>query len=133
MKQDTLVNLHPDLIKLSILNREYDIHTNEIFTLESINPDSSVYTRSFSPAVGLWEDAASGSGTGSIAAYLVRHGLLNAGNIIIESGSYRDFPPRVFIEIDEPVESEISLRVGGLAVTSIVQSINIDAGTVTVL
>ena len=131
--RNTLINLKPDLIKLSILNQKYDIQTNEIFTLEPINPDSSVYTRSFSPAIGLWEDIASGSGTGSIAAYLVRHGVFNPGRIIIDSGSNIDNPARVFIDVGEPIDSKISLRIGGLAVTSIVQSINIEAGKVTVL
>jgi PhzF family phenazine biosynthesis protein len=129
--RDTLMNMKPDLIKLNLLNRKFDIQTNDIFTLEPVSDDASVYSRSFSPAIGLWEEVGSGSGCGSIGAYLVRHGVLNPGAIIVEQGTDLDCLARVHVEIDDIQGSNISLRIGGLAVTSIVQNVNFEEGSIT--
>ncbi|UCF05871.1 MAG: PhzF family phenazine biosynthesis protein [bacterium] len=133
MHQEILLNLKPDLIKLNLLNQQYDIQTNDIFTLEPVSQDATAFSRTFSPSIGLWEDVGSGSGTGSIAAYLIRHAVLVPGPMIIEQGNERDRLARIFIEVGEPQGLNIPLTVGGLAVTSIVQNLKYDAGTVTML
>ena len=56
MHRDTLLNLKPDLIKLSLLNKKHGIQTNDIFSLEAFNERSIAYSRHFAPAIGLWED-----------------------------------------------------------------------------
>jgi trans-2,3-dihydro-3-hydroxyanthranilate isomerase len=132
MHQDTMLSMRPDLIKLNLLNKRYDIQTNDLFTLEALNADAALYSRTFSPAIGLWEDVGSGSGAGSIAAYLARHGALHPGSIIVEQGSDRDNLARIFVEVGENDGSVIPLRIGGLAVTSIEQNIVLEGETVTV-
>jgi PhzF family phenazine biosynthesis protein len=48
----------------------------------------SAYARLFNPAVGLFEDAATGSAAGPLAAYLLREGLLRAdGEFVVEQGT----------------------------------------------
>ncbi|HKX77073.1 MAG TPA: PhzF family phenazine biosynthesis protein [Novosphingobium sp.] len=44
------------------------------------------YARFFNPAVGLWEDAATGTAAGPLAAYLSSAGLLQAGTLAVEQG-----------------------------------------------
>ncbi len=132
MHQDTVLDMQPDLIKLNLLNKRYNIQTNDLFTLEALNPDAALYSRTFSPAIGLWEDVGSGSGVGSIAAYLARHGVLHPGSIIAEQGSDRDNLVRIFVDIAENDGSTIPLRIGGLAVTSIEQEISLEGETVTI-
>jgi predicted PhzF superfamily epimerase YddE/YHI9 len=126
MHQDTVLSMQPDLIKLGLLNKRYGIQTNDLFTLEALNPDAALYSRTFSPAIGLWEDVGSGSGVGSIAAYLARHGVLHPGSIVVEQGADRDNLVRIFVDIGENDGSTIPLRIGGLAVTSIEQEISLD-------
>jgi PhzF family phenazine biosynthesis protein len=130
--QDTLFSMQPDLIKLNMLNKRYGIQTNDLFTLEPISPDAAVYSRTFSPAIGLWEDVGSGSGVGSIAAYLARHGVLHPGPIVIEQGTDRENLVRIFVDIEENDGSTIPLRIGGLAVTSIEQEISLEGEKVTI-
>ncbi|EIZ77924.1 phenazine biosynthesis protein family [Novosphingobium sp. Rr 2-17] len=46
----------------------------------------TAYTRFFNPTVGLWEDAATGTAAGPLAAYLHHHGALPTPAIAIEQG-----------------------------------------------
>ena len=75
MHRNTLLELEPDLVKLNLLNKRYDVQTNDLFTLEAVSGDAVVFSRTFSPAIGLWEDPGSGSGVASIGAYLVHRAV----------------------------------------------------------
>lgn len=44
------------------------------------------YARFFNPTVGLWEDAATGTASGPLAAYLGAEGLLKDGTLAVEQG-----------------------------------------------
>lgn len=48
--------------------------------------DGGVKARLFAPAIGVAEDAATGSAAGPLGAYLVRHGLVPQGRIVISQG-----------------------------------------------
>lgn len=45
------------------------------------------YARFFNPTVGLWEDAATGTAAGPLAAYLASEGLLRNHKLVIEQGT----------------------------------------------
>jgi PhzF family phenazine biosynthesis protein len=47
----------------------------------------SAYARFFNPTVGLWEDAATGTAAGPLAAYLNREHLLRNDSLVIEQGT----------------------------------------------
>jgi trans-2,3-dihydro-3-hydroxyanthranilate isomerase len=49
-----------------------------LFTLEPGDDDADVYTRMFAPEIGIMEDAATGSASGPLGAYLVHHGIVPA-------------------------------------------------------
>ena len=46
----------------------------------------AAYARAFSPTIGLWEDSATGTAAGPLAAYLARKGLLHGGTLTVEQG-----------------------------------------------
>jgi trans-2,3-dihydro-3-hydroxyanthranilate isomerase len=46
-----------------------------LFTRETASDGAAVYTRMFAPNVGIAEDPATGSASGPLGAYLVRHGV----------------------------------------------------------
>jgi trans-2,3-dihydro-3-hydroxyanthranilate isomerase len=56
-----------------------------VYALDSSAPDRA-YARFFNPTVGLWEDAATGTAAGPLAAYLASEGLIS-GAIEIEQGT----------------------------------------------
>jgi trans-2,3-dihydro-3-hydroxyanthranilate isomerase len=59
-----------------------------VFSLDPRQPGATAYARFFNPTVGLWEDPATGTAAGPLAAHLVAHGLVTPGApIVIEQGT----------------------------------------------
>lgn len=119
-------DMHPDLIKLGLLNRKYDVHTNHIFTLDTPNPDCVSYARHFAPAVGMWEDPATGTASASLGTYLLRHGVITYGSMVMEQGKEIDNLARILVEVDQNAGDASEARIGGLAVTSISREISLE-------
>ncbi len=117
----TLQNMDPDFSELTKINNDIDALTTHLFTLETLNPDITVHTRDFAPAVGINEDPATGTGNGALGAYLVKNKLIEikepTTKIIAEQGFEIKRPSEIFIEIDTKNEEIRGIRVGGFAVT----------------
>ncbi|MBN2069979.1 MAG: PhzF family phenazine biosynthesis protein [Candidatus Krumholzibacteriota bacterium] len=124
-KKETIQNLNPDLIKLGLMNKKYGIDTNHIFTLDTFNEDSVTYSRHFAPAVGMWEDPATGTAAAGLATYLLRHGIVSSDSMIMEQGRETDNQAKILVETDNTSECD-TVKIGGLAVTSIVRELVIE-------
>jgi trans-2,3-dihydro-3-hydroxyanthranilate isomerase len=132
LHKETIHDMNPDLIKLGLMNRKTGIHTNHVFALDTYTADCVAYMRHFAPALGMWEDPASGTAAAALASYLLRHGVVTSGNMIIEQGKDPANLARILVE---PLDSEDPLgemRIGGLAVTSITRTIRIENGELVV-
>lgn len=57
-----------------------------VYALDAGAPDRA-YARFFNPTVGLWEDAATGTAAGPLAAYLAASGILKGSELTIEQGT----------------------------------------------
>jgi len=121
----TLSSMCPDLIKLKLLNLKLGVQTTDVFTSDAINDDCICYSRHFSPAMGMWEDLGSGAGGSSIAAYMLRHGVITSQSAVMEQGPEADRLSRVHIDVGEKGGGSIEVKVGGLAVTSMMRSATI--------
>jgi len=128
--KETILNMHPDLIKLGILNRQYGIQTNHIFTLDTFDSESITYSRHFGPAMGLWEDPASAIASAGLGIYLLQYGMTSYTSMVMEQGKEISSLARILVEIDKN-EGEIdAVWVGGLAVTSITRTIDVQSGEI---
>lgn len=59
-----------------------------VFSLDPRQTGAVAYARFFNPTVGIWEDPATGTAAGPLAAHLVAHGLARpAQAIVIEQGT----------------------------------------------
>jgi trans-2,3-dihydro-3-hydroxyanthranilate isomerase len=59
-----------------------------VFSMDPRQAGAAAYARFFNPTVGIWEDPATGTAAGPLAAHLVAHGLANSGQpIVIEQGT----------------------------------------------
>lgn len=117
--------MQPDLIRLMLMNQRIGVDTTDIFTLDAVREDAFTYSRHFSPATGLWEDIASGAAAASMASYLLRHGVMEPGSLIMDQGNDIEALARVFVEVDAERDGEVPVRIGGHAVTSITRRISI--------
>lgn len=89
------------------------------FCLETVDGSKDVHVRMFAPRLGVEEDPATGSGSGALGAYLVRHRLVEVSPpttvIRSEQGLEAGRPSSLTIEVDG--QEEISaVRVGGQVV-----------------
>lgn len=57
------------------------------------------YARFFNPTVGLWEDSATGTAAGPLAAYLAHEGLLPGGELVIEQGTRMGRPSFLHVRL----------------------------------
>jgi PhzF family phenazine biosynthesis protein len=58
------------------------------FSLDPRRSEAIAYARFFNPTVGIWEDPATGTAAGPLAAHLVAHGLAEAEHVLpIEQGT----------------------------------------------
>lgn len=131
-RKETVMAMHPDLIKLSLLNRHYGIDTNHIFSLDTYDPESTSYSRHFAPKLGMWEDAATGTAAAGLGTYLMRHGVVATGTMLMEQGKEEKCLARILVEIDESDKSHNIACIGGLAVTSIMRTVQVDENGVVI-
>ncbi len=79
----------------------------------------TIHSRMFAPEFGIVEDPATGSASGPLGCYLVRHGLVRgaaAQQIVSLQGVAMGRPSRIHIAITEQAGKIVDVKVGGTAV-----------------
>jgi trans-2,3-dihydro-3-hydroxyanthranilate isomerase len=92
-----------------------------VFSPERGRDKATVYSRMFAPELGLAEDPATGSASGPLGGYLVRHKVVaadKAGSILSLQGAKMGRPSHVHISIGIKGGEINSVRVGGEAVVA---------------
>src|SRR6185436_17278862 len=90
-----------------------------LFSHERGDDKATVYSRMFAPEVGVAEDPATGSASGPLGCYLVRHKIVppdRAGAILNLQGVKMGRPSHVHVSIGVENGDIMSVRVGGEAV-----------------
>ena len=90
-----------------------------LFSHERGGDKATVYSRMFAPEVGVSEDPATGSASGPLGCYLVRHKIVppaKAGAILSLQGVKMGRPSHVHVSIGVEKGDITSVRVGGEAV-----------------
>jgi trans-2,3-dihydro-3-hydroxyanthranilate isomerase len=89
------------------------------FCIETRYPESSVHARMFAPGLGVYEDPASASAAGPLAAYLVKYGVIKPdprAQLIVEQGIEVQRPSFIHVSLEMDGERFSSIRVGGQCV-----------------
>jgi trans-2,3-dihydro-3-hydroxyanthranilate isomerase len=96
-----------------------DNHAMFVFSREPGPDRATVYSRMFAPGLGVHEDPATGSASGPLGCYLVKHGVVlpeQAGAILSLQGVKMGRPSRVHIAIGLDGGDIARVQVGGEAV-----------------
>jgi PhzF family phenazine biosynthesis protein len=113
---DALDGMLPDYRALAALNRELGVMTTHVFIAE----DDHFACRDFAPAAGIDEDPVTGSASGALGAYLVRHKVIRpASPIRILQGFAQNRPGEVRVVVGGESGAPSSVVVGGHAVVSL--------------
>jgi trans-2,3-dihydro-3-hydroxyanthranilate isomerase len=88
-----------------------------VFCRETVSDEATVHTRMFAPLLGVPEDPATGSASGALGAYLVRHEAVPltppTTHIVSEQGIEMGRPSTISIDVEHGEEEISAVRVGG--------------------
>lgn len=86
--RDTVDRIQPNAPALLEILQRIGAEGCYVFSLDARHPGATAYSRFFNPTVGIWEDPATGTAAGPLAAHLVAHGIARMEQVqIIEQGT----------------------------------------------
>jgi trans-2,3-dihydro-3-hydroxyanthranilate isomerase len=116
---DVIQSIHLRQREADAIARDLGFGDLFVFTCETVYPESDVHCRMFAPHFGIPEDPASGSATGSLAAYLIKHRLIKLSErvrIVSEQGLEMGRPSRLIVEAEVSGGQATRIQVGGQCV-----------------
>ncbi len=111
--KEALDNLEIDYCNLGIHTSKINVIGVHAFYLPDPNSDI-VYTRNFAPAVGINEEAATGTSNGALIYYLKKNKLITGDSIISLQGKSLNRPSQIYCYIEQ-TEDGYKVKVGGKA------------------
>lgn len=112
--KSVLDNMNVDLKKLKDYSLELGVVGLHAFTLDD-KDSSKAYARNFGPAVGIDEEAATGTSNGALIYYLKKNGFLKGDTLKVSQGYILDRPSTIECFIEESKDG-FRVKVGGSAV-----------------
>lgn len=111
-----LQDIAPAFDKIKKVSEKYNTAGYHCFTLETLKKDTLAHCRNFAPLLGVPEEAATGSASGALGAYLALHGVINESQKIkLEQGYNMSSPSEIVVDITKTPDGEIRVKVGGTA------------------
>ena len=90
-----------------------------VFANEAVSPIATVHLRFFAPKLGIAEDPATGTASGALGAYLIKHKIIRGASpvtMVFEQGLEISRPSEITVEISFNTSDDISnVKVGGKA------------------
>lgn len=119
---DAMKRISPDHHALAALNRAQGAISTHVWTFETEEPGHRVHARNLAAALDMPEDPVTGTANGALAAYLVKHDLVEPNlvtTIEVEQGYEIGRPGvvRAEVSLGPSPSGPLSVRVGGRAVT----------------
>ncbi len=118
--RESLWALRPRLSELADFCREFGVISVHAFSQDTVEEESTVHCRDFSPAVGVNEESATGTASGATAAYLAHKRLVPwAPRMVmqLEQGHILGRPSLIEAVITTSEDEISGVQVGGRAYT----------------
>jgi len=119
---ETLRKIDYDYNKLEIFGNRYGIKGFTVLTDDTIEKDSDVHSRFFSPFYGVIEDPVTGSSHGPLGVYCILNNMLKKSRdneyvIKAEQGDIMGRPGRIIVIVTKEQDNTYITRIIGNAVT----------------
>ncbi|OAT39125.1 PhzF family phenazine biosynthesis protein [Proteus myxofaciens] len=109
-----LDKLQPNFDAISVLSREFNTIGFHVFELSN-EPSITAHCRNFAPLYGINEESATGSASGALGCYLVKHVFPNETHFVLEQGREMKSSSRIEVMIEKQHQKIQCVRVGGQA------------------
>lgn len=111
----------PDIRAMRALFERLGTSANGVYLFSTAagTDSANVYSRMFAPSLGIGEDPATGSASGPLGAYLLRHGVITADGarrLVNLQGVKMQRPSLIHIALEVAGTTITRVRVGGTAV-----------------
>ena len=113
-----LKELKPNFEKLASYSNRLDIVGVHAFALGFEKEIGDLVCRNFAPAVGINEEAATGTSNGALGSYLVMNHVISLNDtktLVCKQGHHMDRPSTIIVQI-EGTRDNMTVKVGGQAV-----------------
>lgn len=111
--KEILDSIQIDIRKMKKISKDLNVTGIHAFYLPEKDSET-VYSRNFSPVVGINEESATGTANGGLLYYLYKNNLTNKNYITSLQGESLDRPSEIYCYINKDGE-EYSLKIGGKA------------------
>lgn len=108
LTRKALDSMEPDFPGLAELSRRLGVVGVHAFTLERGTARFDVRCRNFGTAVGINEEAATGTSNGALGYYLLKRGLITEGEIVCKQGAGMGKPSAIYVKVGPE-----GIKVGG--------------------
>lgn len=106
--------LKPDFDAISTLSKEFSTIGFHVFELCNENT-TIAHCRNFAPLYGIDEESATGSASGALGCYLIKHGITDSLTFSVEQGRAMGVLSLIQVTIDSKQDTIHRVRVGGQA------------------
>lgn len=111
-----LLNIVPDMNKISEISKIYNVTGYHLFSLETIH-SSTAHCRNFAPLFNIPEESATGTSNAALACYLIKHNIkfTNHNTFTFEQGYVMNKPSEIVVEVASNNGDIKNVQVGGFA------------------
>ncbi len=113
---DTLKTLHtlnPDPLKIQALSEKYNAKGVYVFTTETELSEADAQGRNFLPVIGIAEESATGTASGSLGVYMKVIKGLDKNEFLFEQGNVMDKPSLINVSLHLKDNQISTVYVGG--------------------
>jgi trans-2,3-dihydro-3-hydroxyanthranilate isomerase len=120
-------SIRPDASAITELCGRFGANGLMAFTTVTVEPSATVHARMFAPAIGIFEDPATGSASGALGAYLVQNGVVDVGpmtELMVEQGYEMERPSNILVRVESDEDVIQSVKVGGQVIMVVEGTLN---------
>ena len=110
----TLMSLNPDFEQIKDISLRNNAIGYHVFALD--DETYHAFCRNFAPAAGISEEAATGTASGALAAYLYHYNTLTSNEMIFRQGESLNRPSEIHVILNKKTDPYPGLWVGGYAI-----------------
>lgn len=111
--REILHQLNPKEASIKALSKELGVYGIYVYTEDTIDTEAHAHGRNFIPAVGIYEESATGTASGALACYLQQHTMQKRNLFVFEQGHVLHKPSCITVKLQIEDNTIHHVVVGG--------------------